>query len=66
MDYGELLDLDIDVASKGKQLEVADVRIHMVSGVTRYTYDKNDNRIPLVETKSHIGKDGKGKEHGGD
>jgi len=65
VDSGELLDLDIDVALKGKHLEVADVRIHKVSGNARYTYDENDNRIPLVETKSHMGKDGKGKEHGG-
>ena len=65
VDSGELLDLDIDVALKGKQLEVADVRIHKVGGNPRYTYDKNDNRIPLVETKSHLGKAGKGKEHGG-
>lgn len=43
MDYGELLDLDIDVALKGKQLEVTDVRIHMVSRVARYTYDEHDN-----------------------
>ncbi len=66
LDSGELLDLDIDVALKGKKLEVSDVRIHKVSGNARYTYDENDNRIPLVETKSHIGKDGKGKEHGGE
>ena len=38
-------------------LEVADVRIHKLSGVARYTYDEDDNRIPLGETKSHLSKE---------
>jgi len=42
----ELLDLDIDVEQKGGNLNVVDVRIHKVEGKERYTYDKNDNRIP--------------------
>jgi len=41
----EMLDLDLDVASKDGKLSVADVRIHKVSGKERYTYDANDNRI---------------------
>ena len=35
------------------------------NNLKEWPYDENDNRIPLVETKSHLGKDGKGKEHGG-
>jgi len=70
----ELLDLDIDVEDKNGTLSVVDVRIHKVSGNARYTYDSNDNRIPLKEgTKSHLGAAGEkgsvkgsaGKEHGG-
>lgn len=44
---GELLDLDIDVEYKSENLKVVDVRIHKVEGKERYTYDKNDNRIPV-------------------
>jgi hypothetical protein len=44
---GELLDLDIDVENKDGNLNVVDVRIHKVKGKERYTYDKNDNRIPV-------------------
>jgi len=54
----ELLDLDIDISDNGGRLTVADVRIHKVNGKERYTYDENDNRIPL-EVK------GSPKEHGG-
>ena len=45
---GELLDLDFDVEAAGRQLEVVDVRIHKVEGEARYTYDEDDNRIPLL------------------
>jgi len=78
LDSGEQLDLDIDVQHKNGNLSVADVRIHKVSGEPRYTYDENDNRIPLKDTKSHLGtvpptkdevkgslKGSQGKEHGG-
>jgi hypothetical protein len=44
---GELLDLDIDVENKDGELNVIDVRIHKVEGKPRYTYDENDNRIPV-------------------
>ena len=44
---GELLDLDFDVKAGGADLEVVDARIHKVEGKARYTYDANDNRIPL-------------------
>ena len=71
-DSGDTLDLDIDVSFKDGNLEVADVRIHKLAGVARYTYDENDNRIPRGDTKSHLGKDSApdekehgGKEHGG-
>ena len=43
----EMLDLDLDVANKDGKLSVADVRIHKVNGKERYTYDANDNRIPV-------------------
>lgn len=44
---GELLDLDLDVEYKEGGLNVVDVRIHKTSGKERYTYDENDNRIPV-------------------
>jgi len=47
LDSGQLLDLDIDVANKDGILTAADVRIHKVDGKPRYTYDDNDNRIPV-------------------
>lgn len=45
---GEVLDLDFDVADEDGALEVVDVRIHKVNGQPRYTYDDQDNRIPLM------------------
>ena len=66
---GELLDLDLDVADNKGALNVADVRIHKVNGKERYTYDANDNRIPVPAAESatheHGGKEHGGKEHGG-
>jgi hypothetical protein len=47
---GELLDLDFDVDVGAGALEVVDVRIHKVNGQARYTYDEQDNRIPLLST----------------
>ncbi len=44
----ELLDLDFDVDVSGGDLSVVDVRIHKVDGEARYTYDEDDNRIPLI------------------
>lgn len=44
---GEMLDLDLDVQNKGGKLSVKDVRIHKLNGKERYTYDANDNRIPV-------------------
>jgi len=44
---GETLDLDIDVKDENGKLSVADVRIHKLNGKERYTYDENDNRIPV-------------------
>jgi len=46
---GELYDLDLDVEHKDGQLSVVDVRVHKVGGQERYTYDENDNRIPVSE-----------------
>lgn len=69
---GEMLDLDLDVADNNGQLSVVDTRIHKVNGKERYTYDANDNRIPVAaaaEEKEHGGmehiKEHGGKEHGG-
>ena len=45
---GELLDLDFDVELKDGELDVVDVRIHKLNGQPRYTYDENDNRIPVM------------------
>lgn len=47
-DTGKLLDLDLDVEHKDGNLSVVDVRIHKVDGNERYTYDENDNRIPVL------------------
>ena len=44
---GELLDLDFDVDASGDRLQVVGTRLHKVAGQARYTYDDNDNRIPL-------------------
>jgi len=52
---GELYDLDLDVADNGGTLSVVEVRIHKVGGEARYTYDGDDNRIALKDTKSHLG-----------
>ena len=45
---GETLDLDFDVTDEDGILDVVDVRIHKVNGQPRYTYDEQDNRIPLM------------------
>lgn len=47
VDSGEMLDLDLDVEAKEGELNVVDVRIHKLNGKERYSYDKNDNRIPV-------------------
>ncbi|MBI1976557.1 MAG: hypothetical protein HYS56_03515 [Candidatus Omnitrophica bacterium] len=75
VDTGEALDLDLDVEDRDGKLQVADVRVHKVGGAARFTYDENDNRIPLTNTESHLksalpgGKEHKGsaatQEHGG-
>lgn len=44
---GEELDLDFDIADRGKALQVVAVRIHKDSGKPRYTYGPNDELIPL-------------------
>ena len=44
----ETLDLDFDVTSEDGILDVVDVRIHKVNDEARYTYDDQDNRIPLL------------------
>lgn len=46
---GEMLDLDLDVEHKDGKLGVVDVRIHKLNGEERYTYDENDNRIPIAD-----------------
>jgi len=70
---GQMLDLDLDVEDKGGQLSVVDVRIHKLDGKERYTYDENDNRIPLNTEDSQMegspmedqGQEHGDKEHGG-
>lgn len=44
---GDELDLDFDVSGTGEELKVVAVRIHKDNGKPRYTYDANDNLIPL-------------------
>jgi len=44
---GDELDLDFDIEDQAGNLKVADVRIHKDNGKPRYTYDENDNMIPL-------------------
>ena len=58
---GQLFDLDLDVEDKNDRLSVVDVRIHKEDGKERYTYDENDNRIPVKAEGSHL----QGQEHGG-
>jgi len=64
-DSGEMLDLDLDVMDHHGMLMVTDVRIHKLEGEPRYTYDDQDNRIPLKEgTQSHLGTKAKGAAEG--
>ena len=44
---GDQLDLDFDIADTGKELQVVAARIHKDNGKPRYTYDANDNLVPL-------------------
>ena len=44
---GDQLDLDFDVYNTGEELKVVAVRIHKDNGKPRYTYDANDNLVPL-------------------
>ena len=54
VDTGEMLDLDLDVEDQNGTLKVVDVRLHKVEGDPRFTYDENNNRIPLSDTESHM------------
>ncbi|MFH1594039.1 MAG: hypothetical protein ABID09_05025 [Candidatus Omnitrophota bacterium] len=49
VDSGEMLDVDLDVEDRSGSLSVVEVRVHKVDGKQRYTYDENDNRIPVEE-----------------
>ncbi len=44
---GDLLDLDFDVEDKNGELNVVAIRIHKDNSKPRYTYDDNDNMIPV-------------------
>ena len=44
---GDELDLDFDISDTEGELKVVAVRIHKDNGKPRYTYDANDNLIPL-------------------
>jgi hypothetical protein len=46
---GDLLDLDFDIEDQNGNLKVVDIRIHKDNGKPRYTYDENDNMIPVKE-----------------
>ena len=45
---GNKIDLDFNVENTGGKLKVADVRIHKVNDVERFTYDDTGNRIPVA------------------
>lgn len=47
MNSGDELDLDFDISDTGQELKVVAVRIHKDNGNPRYTYDSNDNLVPL-------------------
>lgn len=47
VETGDLLDVDFDVSDNNGQLAVVDIRIHKDNGKPRYTYDENDNMIPV-------------------
>jgi len=44
---GDLLDLDFDVEDLNGTLNVVGIRIHKDNGNPRYTYDDNDQMVPL-------------------
>lgn len=44
---GDVLDLDFDIEDRNGNLDVVAVRIHKDNGKPRYTYDSNDNMIPV-------------------
>lgn len=44
---GDQLDLDFDIEEQNSNLRVVDIRIHKDNGKPRYTYDENDNMIPV-------------------
>lgn len=46
---GEQLDLDFDISNADKNLKVVAIRIHKDNGDPRFTYDANDNIVPLRE-----------------
>lgn len=48
VETGDVLDLDFDIADEDGVLVVADVRIHKDNGQPRYTYDANDNMVPVT------------------
>jgi len=47
VDSGDELDLDFDIADEDGRLRVVDIRIHKDNGKPRYTYDENDNLVPV-------------------
>ncbi|MDP3919447.1 MAG: hypothetical protein Q8R76_01390 [Candidatus Omnitrophota bacterium] len=44
---GDELDLDFDIIDRDGALSVVSIRIHKDNGSPRYTYDENDNMIPV-------------------
>lgn len=48
---GDLLDLDFDIEDQEGELSVAEVRFHKDNGISRYTYDESDKRVPVLTTE---------------
>jgi len=46
---GDTLDLDFDISNAGEDLKVVAIRIHKDNGDPRFTYDANDNIIPVPQ-----------------
>lgn len=48
VESGDLLDVDFDIQDDAGKLSVVDIRIHKDNGKPRFTYDENDNIVPLT------------------
>lgn len=57
---GDLLDLDFDIEDQEEKLSVADIRFHKDNGIPRYTYDENDNMVPVPTAEIKPTQEGSG------